>query len=258
MQRLPLFVLFVSVAAVGFAAETFRVENDLRWGNAAPVRSTTLFDGTVFYNLIGANGEITVFDPQKDTFTLLDPELRLQTHLAVSETKRFIDAQRIQLESHKNEFVAFAAKPVFIMEFDEVGGQMALQSSWVDYTLTTKAFPDAATAKAYLDFCDWTCYLNQRITPGLTMPLIRLEVNRILREKSRFPTNIKVSIFPTGKKFLGKEENIQATHELSRRLSEADRQRIARTHELMRTFTVVPFAVYQTKVAEKSRTPTRK
>ena len=251
MQRLPLFVLFVSVASVGFAAETFRVENDLRWGNAAPVRSTTLFDGTVFYNLIGTNGEITVFDPPKDTFTLLDPELRLQTHLAASETKRFVDAQRIQLESHKNEFVAFATKPAFTME--ETASLITLQSPWIDYTLTTKAFPNPEIAKTYLDFCDWTCYLNQRITPGLATPLIRLEVNRVLREKSQFPASMKVSIFPTGKKFLAKEENIRTTHELSRRISEADRQRIARTHELMRTFTVVPFAEYQTKVAEKNR-----
>jgi len=259
MQRLLFCVIFAFASVIGFGAEGFRVENDLRWGNTPSVRSTALFDGTVFYNFIGTNGEITVFDPQKDTFTLLDPELRLQAFLVASETKRIVDALRIQLESHKNEFAAFSAKPVFTMEFDEISGLMALQSHWIDYTLSTKAFPDAETAKTYLDFCDWTCYLNQRIAPpGQSTPLIRLEVNRILREKNRFPANVKVSIFPRGKTFLGKEENIQTTHELTRRLNDTDKKRITQARELMRTFTVVPFAEYQTKVTEKSLSPTRK
>ena len=232
-------------------AQGFRVESDLRLGNAAPVRSTTLFDGAVFYSFIGVNGEIIRFDPAKDVFTLLDPALRVQTLLVASETQRIVNAKKIPLETHPNGFIAFTAKPAFTMEFDEAAGLMVLQSPWVDYSLMTKAFADTQAAGPYFDFCDWSCYLNQRISPQ-PITLIRLEVNRILREKNRFPEHIKISIFPKGKKFLTKEETIQASHEFSRNLTDGDRQRIAKTLELMRNFPVVPFAEYQSKVAEKN------
>ena len=240
---------FVSMVAAA-AAQGFRIDSDLRWGNAAPIRSTTLFDGAVFYSFIGANGEIIRFEPAKDVFTLVDPALRIQTHLVASETQRIVNAKKVPLETHPNGFIAFAAKPVFTMEFDEAAGLMVLQSPWVDYSLTTKAFADTQATGPYFDFCDWSCFLNQRINPQ-PITLIRLEVNRILREKNRFPENIKISIFPKGKKFLTKEETIQASHEFSRNLTDMDRQRISQALESMRTFPVVSFAEYQSKVAEK-------
>ncbi len=251
MKPWSLFFVFAFLSSSVFAAEGFRIETDLRLGNGAPIRSTTLFDGAVFYDFIGANGEITVFDLQNDTFTLIDPALRLQTNLVASETKQIVDAQRIPLQANKNGFIAFSAKPSFTMEFDESGGLMVLQSPWIDYSLTTKAFPDAETARIYFDFCDWSCYLNRRINPGLPTPLIRLEVNRILREKKRFPESMKISVFPKGKKFFAKEETFQTSHEFTRHLSNVDRQRIGSVHEARRTFTVLPFVDYQAKIAEK-------
>ena len=245
------FAVVLLASTLASAATGFRVENDLRLGNDAPTRSTTLFDGAVFYSFIGANGEITRFDPAKDMFTLIDPALRIQTHIVASETKRIVEAQRRALKVSNNEFLAFAAKPVFTMEFDEVGGLMALQSHWVDYSLTTKAFPDAETARPYFDFCDWACYLSRRINPGQLTQLIRLEVNQILREKNRFPEHIKVSVFPRGKKILGQKTTFQTSHEFTRRLNDQDRQRIDRALESMRTFPVVPFSEYQAKVIEK-------
>jgi len=244
------FVAFSFASVFGFAAEGFRIKTTLRLGGAVVMRSTTLFDGAVFYDFIEDNGEIIRFEPSKGVFTLLDPALRVQTHLAATETKQIVDAQRIVLQTSKNEFFAFAAKPVFSMEFDEAAGLMALQSPWIDYSLTTKPL-DAETARLYFDFCDWACYLNQRMNPGLLTPLIRLEVNRILQEKNRFPESVKVSVFPQGKKFFAKEATFQSTHEFSRRLTDLDRQRIDKALESMRNFPVVPFNEYQAKVNEK-------
>jgi len=246
-----LFAVFSLVSMVAATAQGFRVESDLRVGNAAPIRSTILFDGTAFYSFIGANGEITRFDPARDVFTLLDPALRIQTHLAASDTQRLVNAQKLQLATHPNGFFAFAAKPVFTMEFNEAAGLMVLQSPWIDYSLTTKTFPDAHAAAPYFDFCDWSCYLNQRINPKQLTPLIRLEVNRILRESNRFPENVKISVFPKGKKFLTKEETFQISYQFSRHLTDVDRQRITSALESMRNYPVVPFADYQAKVAEK-------
>ncbi len=237
--------------SIGRAAEAFRVDSETRFENSPPLQSTTFLIGGAFYDFIGDNGEIIFFDPQRDTFTLIDQELRIQTRVAASETRQRISLQQKALEGDKNGYIAFMAKPTFTMEFDEAAGLMSLQSPWIDYTLSTKPFPDAETAKIYFDFCNWLCYLNTRTNSNPSL-MARLEVNRILREKNRFPESIKVSIFRNGKKLiLSKEEKLESKHEISRRLADVDRQRIEKATESMRTFKEIPFLEYQKMVAEK-------
>jgi hypothetical protein len=226
-------------------------------GSPQKIASTTFVLNSDFISLIGENGEITFYDANRQTFTLLDPVLRIQTQLDAAETKKKVETVRQQVATSPgldpNTFNAFAVKPSFSPEFDETSGTLALQSPWIDYTLTTSIFTDQETAKQYFEVCDWLCYLNLRIDPHSTTMLIRLEVNRLLREGNRFAPRISVSVFPKGKTPLTKPDKAQSSHKIIMRLDETDQKRIAQAKEFRRAFTMIPLDEYQKKVGEKKR-----
>jgi hypothetical protein len=83
--------------------------------------------------------------------------------------------------------------------------------------------------------------------------LVRLEVNRILREKNRFASRIAVSVFPKGKVPIAKPDKAQSSHKIILRLDHTDTKRIDQAKEFRRTFTMISFDEYQMKVAEKKK-----
>ncbi len=252
-----LFFLVLFLLAIPVFGQDFRVDNEIHVagqaaGSEGGVKSVTYFHGDDFLSLIGESGEITFFDAERKTFVLLDPVLRIQTQLSAERSREEADQQRRQKQRHEIPYFAFVARPKFTMEFDETSGKLALQSPWFDYLISTSPMPDADVARRYLDHCDWSCYLNHRINRSLT-PLVRLEVDRILREKKLFPHDIAFSYFPKGKGFLAKEEKVRSTHQLIRRLDDRDKQRVDQAREYRRVFLAIPFEEYQEKVAQKNR-----
>lgn len=255
---LPLLLLF----AFPFSAPSveFRVENELQVGSVAETISSTtyLLNGGDFISMIGENGEITYFDAKNAEMTLLDPRLRLQAKMAADAMKTKVEQWRRKNTESTVPQVAFVARPIFQREFDPVSGRLSLQSSWFHYQITTEPYINEETGNQYYDFCDWSCYLNFRIDDhALPTPLVRLEVNRILRESKLFPKAIVVSYFPKGNQgFRPREEKAKSTHKIVTRRDEADQKRIAKVMEYMKSFTSVPFDVYQEKakaLIEKSK-----
>lgn len=248
-----LLSIFISSGSF-LAAADFRVDNELRVGSRKEaIKSTTYFVGKGdFFSQIGENGEMTFFEAEKAVFTLLDPRLRLQTHLAADEMKKKVELWRQKNRESQTPLVAFVAKPAFQKEFSSESGMLALQSPWFQYRLNTEPFFDQETGNRYLDFCDWSCLLNFRIDGHTSpVPLARLEVNRVLRESKLFPKSISVSYFPKGNQGLfPREEKAESTHRIVMRLDEADNRKIEKAREFMRNFISVPFAEYQKKAGE--------
>lgn len=217
------------------------------------VKSTTLFTEGLTCDFIEDNGqgEITLLDRAGDVFILIDPACRIQTRLKASEMRRMIDTKRPELAMSKKPFVAFAGKPAFDVSIDETSGEMRFQSSWVDYSVKTHSPDRLEIVESYLDFCDWACYLHCRINPGKLNPLLRLEINRTLRERKRLPDRIAVTNYPDGKKVFAKSEKVESGHLFSLRLSEVDMKRINDAVALTRQFREVPFVDYQVEVSKK-------
>ncbi|MDR0704557.1 MAG: hypothetical protein LBF88_06160 [Planctomycetaceae bacterium] len=265
MRSFILFIVFnflcfgLLLCGVGnsIAAE-FRIDNEIQVeGASEKMTSTTLLLNGNFISLIGENGEITFFDADRQIFTLLDPVLRVQTQLDGAETKKKVELMRQQVMTSPgldpNTFNAFAVKPVFQPEYEETSGTLALQSPWIDYLLVTHVLTDPETSKQYFDSCDWLCYLHLRLDPRSTTMLVRLEVNRMLREQNRFASRISVSVFPKGKIPIAKPDKAQSSHKIVVRLDHADWQRIDQAKEFRRTFAIISFDEYQKKVADKKK-----
>lgn len=231
------------------AAAEFRIDNSVQG-----VKSTAFLLDSKFYSMIGDNGEIVEFDVETKIFTLIDPALRIQTQIDAAETRKKIEQLREQIRNDPNAkteaFRYFAFNPKFESEFDAASGMLALQSHWIDYEIQTFPFTDPAAAR-YYDFCDWICYLNFRLNPRSAQMLIRLEVNRLLRERQRFAVNVSESIYTNGKQGFAKPNLASSSHNIVRRLSDADQKRLDQVQEFKRTFPQVPVNEYQKRFAEK-------
>ena len=249
MFRWILTGLVGCVLSLGVSATEFRIES-----NVQGVRSTAFLLVDTFYSMVGDNGEIVQFDADKKTFTLIDPALRIQTQIDAEETRRRVEQLRQQVlndpEIRTNSFRHFVFNPIFESEFDAASGMLALQSPWIDYEIKTIPFTDVSSSM-YYDFCDWVCYLNFRLHPRSSQMLVRLGVNRLLREKQRFAVSVSSSLYPGGKQGFARPDRTSSSHDISRRLSDADRRRIEQAEEFKRTFPQVPFDEYQRRHIEK-------
>ena len=222
--------------------------------NVQGVKSTAFLLADKFYSMIGDNGEIVEFDAEKKTFTLIDPSLRIQTQIDAEETRKRVEQLRQQILNDPNtpadSIRHFIFKPAFSSEFDTGSGKLALQSNWIDYEIRTVPFIDP-TAGMYYDFCDWVCYLNFRLNPRSSQMLVRLEVNRLLRERQWFAVSVSEALYPRGKQAFARPARASSSHELVRRLGDTDRRRIEQAQEFKRIFPQVPFDEYQRRFAEK-------
>jgi len=235
------------------AAQTTTVEYRID-SNVQGTKSTAFLLVGKFYSMIGDNGEIVEFDAEKKMFTLIDPALRIQSQIDAEETRRRVEQLRQQILNDSNSpsdsFRYFIFKPTFSSEFDAASGKWALQSHWIDYEIQTVPFTDP-TAGMYYDFCNWMCYLNFRLNPGSSQMLVRLEVNRFLRERQRFAVNVSEALYPRGKQAFVRPSRASSSHDLARRLGDVDRRRIEQAQEFKRTFPQVPFEEYQRLFVEK-------
>ena len=249
----PMFRSIYAGLAVVFllqatAAAEYRIDS-----NVQGVKTTVFLLPDKFYSMIGDNGEIVEFNMGEKTFTLINPSLRIQTQLNAEEIRQKVEQLRLQilndLNTNSDSFHYFAFKPNFKTDFDRGSGTWVLQSPWIDYEIKTIQFGDASS-ETYYDFCDWVCYLNLRRNPHASQMLTRLEVNRLLRESQRFAAGVSVSIYVKGKQGFVKPDQASSSHEMVRRLSDADRKRIGQAQEFRHSFPQVSFEEYQRRFAE--------
>lgn len=235
----------------------FRVDGEVRIGDkTSAVKNTVYFlNRNEFISLIDKNGEITHYkkDGETEIFTLIAPDMRIRTQLDAKRVKTDVDNERKRHASHSDPFFAFVAKPTFQSEFDPASGDLSLQSPWFDYTIKTEIFPNKGIMEYYMNFCDLSCYLNFQLN-RLPSYLVRLEVNRLLRENNRFPKMIEMSFFPKGKGLFQKDEKARSSHVIITRLDESDRKRIQEVFEFMRQFPVVRFEDYQKRIVDNKKT----
>ncbi|MCF0234202.1 MAG: hypothetical protein HUK22_04390 [Thermoguttaceae bacterium] len=198
-------------------------------------------------DFIGDNGEIVVYSFSSRKFSLIDPIRRLQTEVDVEEIDRFIEQIGDRLSAKKNGFYDFMFKPKF--EISRKENEFLFQSHWIDYRVETTDV-GAEYLAAYYQFCQDLCKLNVFMNPGSVTPLARGAVNSVLAENSRFAEKISIDVYPKGKMFFNRSIQIQNEHKVALRLSERDRNRIARAMHFAAQFPEIGVDAYYSKVNE--------
>lgn len=214
------------------AAQDFRVDTEIFADKEKEpfVETLTLFaDGRVYDFLLTEPKEITIFDPQRGTFTLLAPNLKLKTVITTQEVLECCLALNTHAAQSGNSLFAFAAQPEFAVTEEAVPSngetlsQVTLTAHPITYAAVGKKPTQADAARAFRQFADGFARLNA-IRPGNLPPEPRLKLNAELADRGLLPTEITRIITPSNP--LTKLLEHRSRHLVNWTLSRTDRGRI--------------------------------
>ena len=245
------------------AAEDFRIATKVRdlstingSGNSTIVAtSLSLFHHRKVYDYINTAGEVMIFDPAGNKFTILSTSRSLATtvdfdeikHLikmGTVETEKYIQQQK-QLGTSTSMQVAdamnFQLDPKFKLTTDSEKLKLTLKSPHVSYVVDCTSIESKDSVTRYLEYADWMARVNFVLHPRATYPAPRLELNKVLREKKLFPIRVEL------RTRIEADINLEARHVVTWKLSAHDRELITRWETLLKSDDVrkVPFRQYQ-------------
>ncbi len=232
--------------SAGVAAEEFRIVNRVYVGNEKEpkVTSTTLFHERTVYDFLESPAEITIFDPDRDRFILLNTEKKIKTELTTNEVARFAERLQQWAKEHPSPFLRFMGSPRFEEKINDVSRELEFDSPFVTYQIVAEDAKDPGIADQYREFSDWLAKLNTLLNPGAYPPHARMLVNSILAKRHEVPAEVRLTMRTKGRLQL-RPVTFQSKHHLVRRLVESDRRRIAQVAEYLSMFSSVSFNEYQ-------------
>jgi hypothetical protein len=227
----------------------FRIENKVYVDDEKrpPSSSVTLFSDDMVYDILDGAGEIIIFDRAHGRFVLLDPAHRLRTEISVARLQQAMEQLRAWANTQPDPFLRFLAAPKFDRQGVTAAGEMEFASPWATYQVMPQDPANGEIARAYQDFSNEYCQLNTLINPGARPPFARMIVNDALGQRKLTPREVKLTIRPK-EGLMAKRTTIRSQHQLAPRLSEADRQQIARAEQFVTSFTLVLLDEYQKRV----------
>lgn len=252
------------IAASPLRAQDFRVDTEVFVGEEKEPRAETLtifFAGRVYDFLLGGSGEITIFEPARGQFTLLDPRRKLRCTIASQELLDYVLELDKAAIAQKDPLFAAAADPQFEVQEEVIGESQAartrvtLTSKTITYTATGKPPAEAATAQAFKEFADWYARLNA-IRGGNLPPGARLALNRELASRNMLPEEIvRVTIQPG---LRDRKLEVRSRHLFNWSLSGADKKHIEQAGDNLANFEAVSFAEFRLPAKREAEKTTKR
>lgn len=232
-------------------SDEFRIDTDVLLGNEKQpfAESVTVFTAGLVYDfpLMGP-AEITVFDPARGRFVLLDPERQMKTTLTTQELLEFTAAIKVEAQERGGVFAA-AADSEFEEQADDGEGWLTLKGRLLAYRAKGQQPQSPSMAASYHDFADWYARLNAT-RPGSLPPFARIELNRALAHQGLIPEEVELTV-SSPNRLLGRKTTIRSRHLPCWSLSNTDRKRIDTAGTYMAKFQAVSFQEYRQPVSEK-------
>lgn len=224
-------------------AEDFRIHSRVFIGDGQVARENiTLFHAERVYDFMTQPPAVTVFEPTRARFVLLDPVRQRQTEVTLESLDQFLADLRRQASESDNPLLKFLAQPQF-RESTGAGGEMLLASPWMTYRLKTSPAQDRAASRRYREFSDGFAKLNTLTNPASLPPFARLAVNAALDRSGVLPSEVALTIV-TQARPERKEITYQSRHHVQWRLLEEDLSRVAQADSDLEGFAFVPLEQY--------------
>ncbi len=251
-----LTILIGVVAISSFAnnnllAANFRVENKVFLGSEKEPRSesTTIFKDGIVYDYLVETGEVTVFDPTRQRFFLLDSHLKLKTQLSSKLVKAATNSLKTRSDFGNDPFVSFLLNPRFDCQVDDEQGELLFSSPMVEYRVLAVAAKDAEVASEYRQFSDWYKRLNTYIHPGTLPPFARMLVNEELGRRGELPREVHLTLKPK-QGLIVRKTRMHSEHNIVSMLGDVDHRRVAQTAEHLAVFEAISYEEYGQKRAK--------
>ena len=219
--------------------------------NAPAVETLTIFtNGMVYDFLLTEPREITLFDPLRGRFTLLDESRKLKTSLSTQEVLDYVFALESYATQSKDPLFAFASHPQFESQTEKVeeNGQSLIRITLTGKPLTYSALgqrpQESEAVRPYHEFADWFARLNAA-RPGNLPPGARIALNQALADAGLLPLEITRTVISSGTFGREKKLEVKTRHLVNWTLSGEDRQRIDRAGTWLVEFRDVTFDEYR-------------
>lgn len=220
--------------------------------------SISLFHAGKAYDYVEAVGEVVIYEPSENRFTLLNPGRSLYTIIRFEELNRLLAARAPRIEEYLAELRAAGAKnlnkaernvrfqlnPEFDTKYDSGSGTLCLKGPSWTYVVSTRKWDDEDQLRKYIEYTDWTARMNYILHPSSLFPEPRLALNQaILQLKNRIPVTVQLSLMPD------EPLTLRAEHRFTRGLSDQERRLINEWTNALTSGSLkeLPFRQYQEK-----------
>jgi len=251
------------LAANAALAQDFRIDTEVFVGpfsdkdkdKEPAAEMLTIFANDMVYDfLLTAPREITLFDPLRGRFTLLDETRKVKASLSTQDVLAYVLALDSHAMESKDPLFAFAAHPQFETKSEEVHekGQSLVRVTLAGNPLSYVALgqrperPDAA--RSFRQFADWFARLNSA-RPGNLPPAARMALNQSLESSGVLPLEVTRTIVASGTFGREKKLEVKTRHLVNWTLSGEDRKRVEHAGDCLAKFTAVSFDEYRTPTA---------
>ena len=211
------------------SALDFRVETDVFLGTGKdPVsENLTLFTGGQVYDfLLSGSKEITIYDPARGQFKLLDTERKLRSDISTQVLLEKVEAIEKLIANGDDPFLKAVLKPKFetkVEEFEENGEsrvRITLTSKEIIYKVVGSRPKHPEAVHAYRQFADYFARFNSVRRGGFPAGA-RLALDQALAERGLVPIEIERTDVVAGKKL-----ERRSRHLINYVLSKQDLQKI--------------------------------
>ncbi|MBS0205705.1 MAG: hypothetical protein JSS49_22615 [Planctomycetes bacterium] len=221
-QEMRIYTTVRNIGAVGPNEETPVIS-----------RTVTLFHAGKVYDWVESAREVTVFEPARHRFTLLNERRRCVTEVAQDELRQYLGLaeqeawKRFETATGNNQqirslaWLKFQLKPEFNASFDQAKLRITMLEHDCRYEAEGQAPPSKGVVESYLRFADATAELNAVLHPHAPLPKPRLLLNEELRRRDLLPVVVDL------KADLERPLHLQAKHEWQWMFLPTDRQLIS-------------------------------
>jgi hypothetical protein len=236
-----------SVSAADFVIESRTYDGD----HAKPFTSnTTVFHEGLVYDFVTTEDEITLLDPSRGRFVLMNTRRKIKTELTTDQVLRYTQHVQQWAAGKKDILLQFYADPKFdVVEDGE--NRLKLTAAVLAYEVVGKSQTPEIVSQ-YRQFCDWFARFNSAVSPGSQLPFPRLVLNNHLARRQLVPTQVDLTLAPQ-RRFGGKPVHLRSEHTLRPELTSEEIRQIDQTNRLLVTLKNVPLTEYRTATATAER-----
>ncbi len=219
-------------------AQEFRVVTTIRdlsvGEDVRGISTLTLFRHRKVYDYIAEMGEVIIYEPGANRFTILNTRRGMATSLNFDEIKHLLKKRQPRVEQYVAGLRAnadpvaadveaslqFQLNPKFEESWDGGKNELTLRSPKCSYRVRCAEQESPEQATQYLAYADWMARLNSILHPAAMFPEPRIALNSSLRRRRRLPQTVELSSSLDGKLHL------EASHRIAFKLEDTDRHRI--------------------------------
>lgn len=198
-------------------------------------RTMTIFHAGKVYDSIDSGERITLFEPNRDRFLILDFSRQLRTVITTKEILETISviegsqqerlktkAGQTAIEKERIQLIQFQLAPDFVESVDDSKLTLRLLGTGAQYDVKaiTPEKPEYSTA--YLEYADWAARLNYLLLENAPLPGPRLALDDSLRNKNWLPIEVEMQ----ARQKYG--PHLRAEHRYDWKLDDADRKFITK------------------------------